>query len=231
MCGVASRRKADSFIAAGKITINDHTENNLGNVIDIEKDVVRLEGRIITPESKRYLILNKPSLYLTSLGKEGNKKTVRELIAEVPERVYPVGRLDYDVEGLLILTNDGELANKILHPSYEVTKVYRANIIGSVSDGTIAQMKKGIELRDGLAKPDSIRIKKRSKDSSIALVSFHEGRNHLVKRFFAKFGHPVAKLKRVSVGPIRLGNLPSSKWRDLKANEFCSLSQAVGIET
>jgi 23S rRNA pseudouridine2605 synthase len=141
--------------------------------------------------------------------------------------VFPVGRLDYDAEGLIILTNDGELANKILHPRYELPKVYRARVRGVLGTETYTKMKAGTDLEDGPAKPDSIKIIKKDGESTTVELSFHEGRNHLVKRFFAKFGHPVMQLTRMSVGPIRLGSLERGKWRELTASELKMLDRAL----
>lgn len=228
MCGVASRRKADELISTGHVMINGAVESELGRTIDTETDRVQVDGVFVEPERKRYIILNKPKLYLTAIGEgQGDKKTIDELIRDIPERVYPVGRLDYDVEGLLILTNDGELANRILHPRYELPKVYRARLKGSIDGGTYLKMKEGVELEDGPAKPDSIKIVKREKDMTSVEVTFHEGRHHLVKRYFAAFGHPVRQLRRIAVGPVELGNLQIGRWRSMSEAELSSLRRAV----
>lgn len=229
-CGAASRRKADELIKSGQVSVNGEKLSELGVTIDTEKDTVELQGRVIRPEKKRYLILNKPKLFITALGEgEDDKNTIQELISDIPERVYPVGRLDYDVEGLLILTNDGELANRILHPRYELSKLYRASIKGKITTEKTLRMREGAKLEDGFAKPDSIKIIKSESDSSIVEIAFHEGRNHLVKRFFEEFGHSVQKLHRISVGPINLGGLQRGKWRELKAHEIVRLNKALGL--
>lgn len=229
MCGVASRRKADELIKSGHVKINGDVEIELGRTVDTDRDRIEVEGRVIEPEVKRYLILNKPKLYLTALGEgQDEKKTIEELIKDIPQRVYPVGRLDYDVEGLIILTNDGELANRIIHPRYELKKVYRALVKGRIDNNTFEMMKKGAQLEDGPAKPDSIKIIKTGKDSTTVEISFHEGRNRLVKRFFYSFDHPVRQLKRISVGPVSLGGLPRGKWRSLAEPEINDLYEATG---
>jgi len=231
MCGVSSRRGADELIADGVVSINGKNERNLGCTIDPENDVIRVRGKIIKPERNRYLILNKPKLYITALGEgQDEKKTIQELITDIPERVYPVGRLDYDVEGLLVLTNDGELANRILHPSFELRKVYSAVVKGNISRQKCLRMEKGVELEDGYAKPDSIKLLKTDKTSSTLEISFHEGRNHLVKRFFTEFMHPVRQLRRISVGPLSIGNLERRAWRDLTSKELKNLKKALGLE-
>lgn len=230
MCGVSSRRNADELIKRGAISINGNVERNLGCTIDPSKDVVRARGVIVKPEQNRYIVLNKPKLYITALGEgQDDKKTIQELISDISQRVYPVGRLDYDVDGLLVCTNDGELANRILHPSFELSKTYRAVVKGEVSKAKSLRMGEGIELEDGYAKPDSIKVLKSDKTSSILEISFHEGRNHIVKRFFAEFMHPVKQLSRISVGPLKLGNLNRGQWRDLTDKELGSLKKALQL--
>ena len=231
MCGVSSRRNADELIKNGVVSINGEVVGGLGQTIDPETDEVRVNGNIVSPEQKRYIILNKPKLYITALGEgQDDKHTISKLISDIPERVYPVGRLDYDVEGLIVLTNDGELANRILHPSFELTKVYSAVVKGNVNREKSLQMEKGVELDDGFAKPDSLEILKTDSSSSSVLISFHEGRNHLVKRFFSKFDHPVKQLRRISVGPLNITNVKKGEWRDLTAKELQTLKKQLGVE-
>lgn len=231
MCGVSSRRGADELITKGVVSINGKNERSLGCTIDPENDVIRVRGKIIKPERNRYIILNKPKLFITALGEgQDEKKTIQELITDIPERVYPVGRLDYDVEGLLVLTNDGELANRILHPSFELKKLYSAVVKGNISQQKCLRMQKGVELEDGFARPDSIKLIKTDKTSSTVEISFHEGRNHLVKRFLAEFMHPVKQLRRISVGPLSIGNLERRQWRDLTTKELKNLKKALGLE-
>lgn len=229
MCGISSRRKADELIAGGKVRVNGVVVNELGHRIDTSTDEVKVGRRTLGVESKRYLLLNKPRFYLTALGKEGgDKDTIENLLTDIAERVYPVGRLDYDTEGLLILTNDGELANRILHPSYELIKVYHAAVRGKVNKGRLSRMRGGAELKDGYAIPDHIKVVKyNDEEETLIEIAFHEGRNRLVKRFLSEFGHPVLKLKRISVGPIKLGDLPNGAWRNLTTDELRALKTAV----
>ena len=230
MCGVSSRRGADELIKAGAVSINGSVEKNLGCTISPENDVVKVRGKIIRPEQNRYIILNKPKLYITALGEgQDDKRTIQELLTDIPERVYPAGRLDYDVEGLIVCTNDGELANRILHPSYELSKTYRAVVKGTISKAKSLRMRDGIELEDGFAKPDSIELIDSNKTTTTLLISFHEGRNHIVKRFFAEFMHPVRQLSRISVGPLKIGNLTRGKWRDLTEKELGKLKKALKL--
>lgn len=229
MCGISSRRNADQLIISGKVRVNGVVVNELGCRIDTETDEVRVGRKTLGIERKRYVLLNKPRFFLTALGKgEDDKKTIDELTTEILERVYPVGRLDYDTEGLLILTNDGELAHKILHPSYKLSKVYQATVRGKVNKDTLRRMRGGAELKDGYAMPDSINVVKYDDKDTVIEIAFHEGRNRLVKRFLSEFGHPVLKLKRISVGPIKLDNLPKGEWRYFRAHELDALKKAVG---
>jgi 23S rRNA pseudouridine2605 synthase len=224
MCGVASRRKADQIVSEGRVRVNGLVVKELGHRIDTEKDTIEVGGEFIRPERKRYIVLNKPPLYLTTLKQEG-KKTIRELIKDIPERVYPVGRLDYDTEGLLILTNDGEIANSIIHPRYKMPKVYVALVRGKVERKTLERMRAGIQLEDGFARPDRAKIIGYEAQNTLIEITFHEGRNRLVKRFLLKFEHPVLKLKRIAVGPVKLGALPRGRWRDMTNEELRALGR------
>ncbi|HIP43270.1 MAG TPA: rRNA pseudouridine synthase [Aquifex aeolicus] len=229
--GVASRRKAERLISEGRVKVNGEIIKNLGTMVDPEIDIVEVDGKVIKPQRKRYIMLYKPCCYLTQLGlSRDGRKTIQELIKDIPERVFPVGRLDYNTEGLLILTNDGELANRILHPRYKLPKVYFALVEGKVSVNTLKRIRKGAELEDGFAKPDNVRIVRYEGDKTLIEITFHEGRKHLVKRYLAFFGHKVKKLKRIAIGPIKLGKLSPGKWRDLNQGELTQLFKAVGLK-
>ncbi len=229
--GITSRRKAERLILEGKVKVNGEVVKSLATKVDPEKDTVEVDGKVVKPQRKRYVILNKPCCYLTQLGNSPDgRKTIQELIKDIPERVFPVGRLDYNTEGLLLLTNDGELANRILHPRYKLPKVYLALVEGKVSVNTLRRMRKGIELEDGFAKPDDVRIVRFEGRDTLLEITFHEGRKHIVKRFLANFGHKVKKLKRVAIGPIKLGKLSPGKWRELNRGELSLLFKAVGLK-
>ena len=231
MCGIASRRKAEELIKNNRVSVNDIIIRDPAHKVDPEKDTVKIDGEEIKPERKRYIILNKPPLYLTTLGEDKKgRKTIKELIEDIKERVYPVGRLDYNTEGLLILTNDGELANRILHPRYKLPKVYIAEVKGIIGKNKLKKIKEGAKLEDGFAKPDNVDVLRYRKGNTIIRIVFHEGRKHIVKRYMAKFGNPVLKLKRIAIGPIRLGHLARGKYRDLTDKELTDLKRSVGLE-
>ncbi len=231
MCGVASRRKADQLILEGRVKVNGLVVKGLGWRIDPQRDIVEVDGKEVKPPKYRYIVLYKPCCYLTALGKvKDGKRTLEELIRDIPERVYPAGRLDYNAEGLLLLTNDGELANRVMHPRFKLPKTYLVWVQSRVSKETLEEMKRGARLEDGFARPDSVRLIRHEADKSLLEVVFHEGRKHIVKRFMAHFGHKVLKLKRTAIGPVRLGNLKPGHWRELTPSELKALRKALRLE-
>jgi len=228
--GVCARRKADKLIEEGRVKVNGKPAT-VGMTVDPQRDIVEVDGKIVKPQRKRYLIFNKPCCVLTQLGKDPRgRKTLDEFLKRIPERVFPVGRLDYNTTGLLILTNDGELAQRILHPRYKLPKVYEALVEGMVHPKTLKEMKKGTQLEDGFAKPDRVRIIRYEGDDTRLEIVFHEGRKHIVKRFLAKFGHRVKQLHRTQIGPIKLGKLPPGKIREMTTAELNQLKHAVGLK-
>ena len=229
-CGVTSRRKADNLINAGRITVNGEVVRALGHVVDESADVVLLDGKPVRPEEKRYVMLNKPPFYLTSLrSMENGKETITSFLKDIGQRVYPVGRLDYDSEGLLLLTNDGELANRIHHPKYMVVKTYLAEVSGKPAAGLEKRLKKGIEIENRFTEPDALEILDRCGQGARISVSFHEGRKHLVKKYFEAFGLRVTRLRRISCGDITLGELPKGRWRDLSPAELRGIRKMTGL--
>ncbi len=229
-CGITSRRKADNLIKAGRVTVNGEIVRALGSVVDELADTVTLDGKPVHRERKRYVMLNKPPFYLTSLkSMEDGKETITSFLGGIEQRVYPVGRLDYDSEGLLILTNDGELANRIHHPRYEVVKTYLVEISGEVPDDLEVALKKGTEIEKRFAKPDSVGVLQVSASRARVRISFHEGRKHLVKKYFEAFGLRVTRLKRISCGNVRLGELEKGAWRDLNLGELRGLRKMTGL--
>ncbi len=224
MCGYTSRRKADELIERGLVFVNDSLVKEPGLTVDTLKDSVRVGEQELFFENKRYVLLNKPRLYLTTLeNNEDDKKSIMELVSDIPERVYPVGRLDYDAEGLLFLTNDGEIAHRLHHPSYTVPKEYVCVLNKKMDLKGLELLKKGATLEDGFVRPDDVRLTRGGESRNVLVITFHEGKNHLVKRYLSHFGFKIIKLKRVSIGPLNLGDLKKGEWRDLSKRELSTL--------
>ena len=217
--GVASRRAADDLIAAGRVTVNGRVAA-VGTQV-AEDDEVRVDGRALTAQAPVHLVLHKPAGVAGRRDDPGGRRTVLDLI-DVPERVFPVGRLDRDTTGLLIVTNDGELANRLMHPRHGVAKTYLAEVEGDPSAAALRRLAEGVELEDGPTAAAGVR---RLAPSTIELV-IHEGRNRQVRRMLEAVGHPVRSLHRSAYGGIELGDLPSGGWRRLSAGELERLGRA-----
>ncbi len=226
--GYCSRRKADELIKQGKVKINGQIVKELGIKINPKRDKVEIEGKILKPqEEKKYYKLYKPRGYLTALGKDKfGRKTLSDLFREInfKENVFPVGRLDYDSEGLLLLTNDGEFAYKLMHPKFKVPKTYIVEVQGRVNAKTFNKMEKGTKLEDVFLKPDSIKIIRKTSNSTIFEITIHSGQKRILRRFFKKFGFPVKRLKRIRVGKINLGNVREGEVVELGRDEIKTLA-------
>lgn len=219
-CGVASRRKCEEIILSGRVTVNDKLVTELGTKIDTDIDKVFLDGILINKEEfKRYIILNKPVGIITSVKDEKNRKTVLDIV-DVNERVYPVGRLDYDSSGLLLLTNDGEFYNKIIHPRVEVNKVYIAKVSGTFTNEDISKFENGIDIGGYITAKSKIKVIKQNNKESVVEIIIHEGKNRQIRRMCSALNHDVISLKRVSIGNIKLGNLKTSEYRELNESEI-----------
>ncbi|MBC8081113.1 MAG: rRNA pseudouridine synthase [Gorillibacterium sp.] len=227
--GIASRRKSEEYIAAGRVEVNGIIISELGAKVDPINDVIRVDGRLIKGENKIYLVLHKPKGVITSVHDPKGRKVVADYLPGIKERVYPVGRLDYDTEGLLILTNDGDFANLLTHPRHHVPRTYRATVKGVPHGNVLEQLAKGIQLDDGITAPaevDYFDIKTDKKETVIT-ITIYEGRNRQVRRMFEAVNFPVILLKRIQFGPLYLGNLARGQFRPLTKKEVDELLRAA----
>lgn len=227
LCGLASRRKAEILIESGEIIVNGEVEKRLQRIIDSSKDEVFYKNNKLIVQDFEYYKMNKPRFFLTTMAIEEKRKTVLDLLPKVKTKLFPIGRLDYDTEGLLLFTNDGQMAHRISHPSFLIQKTYLAHLKGNISKTFFEKMKKGANLSDGFLLPEKLDLLSSNADESLIKMEIHEGRNHIVKNFFKYFGRDVAKLKRISVGPIKLGELDSGKIIKLDYNELEELKSIV----
>lgn len=219
-CGVASRRKCEELILDGKVKVNNQIVKELGTKVNPSMDKVEVDGVLIKPEERKiYISLNKPVGYVTTVKDEKNRKTVLDLV-KVEERIYPIGRLDYNTSGLLLLTNDGEVYNKVIHPRQSINKVYIALIKGHLTDKKIELFSKGIDIGGYITAPAKIRILKKFENSSEVEITIHEGKNRQIRRMCEKIGNPVIQLKRIKIGDIKLEGLAIGKWRYLSEKEI-----------
>ena len=229
--GVASRRKAAMLIEAGFVEVNDKIVREKGLAVDPERDRIKVEGRYLKREARKvYLLINKPKGVITTAADEKGRKTVLHLLPRIVERLYPVGRLDKDTTGLLLLTNDGELAYRITHPSFEIEKIYHVEVKGCTSPQTLEKLRKGIFVDGKRTLPTSITVLKQDKRKTILTIKLHEGRKRQVRRMFEVQGHPVAKLKRVSIGNLKLGELGPGCYRGITRGELKELKSMVGMK-
>ena len=218
--GVASRRVSEQMIVEGRVRVNGVVVTELGSRIHPETDLVDVDGTAIQLDaSKRYVILNKPTGVVSSMNDDRGRPDLRRYTKDWDERLYNVGRLDADTSGLLVLTNDGDLAHVLAHPSFGVTKVYIAKVEGQVLPQTIQRLLKGVELEDGRIAADKARLLDASRGESLVELTLHSGRNRIVRRMMAEVGHPVVELVRRQFGPLHLGTLPVGKARELTTVE------------
>lgn len=220
-CGIASRRKSEEIILEGRVKVNDIVVKELGMTINPKKDIVKVDNKIIKlEENKIYIMLNKPKGYVTTVKDKHSEKIVLDLINGVKERIYPVGRLDVDTTGLLLLTNDGDLVYKLTHPSYEIPKKYIALVKGIPNNKKLYKFRKGLKINGRMTAEAYVKILKRNRDTSLLEISIHEGRNRQVRKMCKYIGHPVIQLERVAIGKLELGNLGIGEWRYLTSKEI-----------
>lgn len=223
-CGVASRRKSEEYILEGRVTVNGAVVKELGFKVDPAMDRVYFNGELIEMEQEKvYILLNKPTGYITSVKDQFDRQTVLDLIQGVDARIYPVGRLDYDTSGLLILTNDGELTKQITHPSHKVEKTYTARVSGRVSKTDLARLQAGVDIGGYVTAPCKAKILSQGRESTDVELTIHEGKNRQVRRMMDAIGHPVQKLDRAAIGKIRKGDLKVGAWRMLTDKEIAYL--------
>lgn len=225
MCGVASRRKAEDMIVDGRVRVNGIVMLTLGCKVDIMKDVISVDGKKIAKPAKVYYLFNKPKGTITSTTDPEGRKIVMDYFRDVPERVYPVGRLDQNTEGLLLMTNDGELANILMHPSKEVDKTYAVKVKGRLTDKMLELLAKGVMLEDGMTAPATVVDLGFDKQNDLTSVeiTIHEGRNREVRRMFEFFGLQVHNLKRVRYGSLSLSGMKRGSYRPLTRDEIVAL--------
>lgn len=223
--GVCSRRAAEAYIIAGRITVNG-VPAELGYRADPEKDEILVDGKPLQPKAEHvYLLLHKPRGYVTTLSDEKGRKNVADLVADCGTRVYPVGRLDLDSEGLLLMTNDGDLMQHLLHPSGEINKTYHVSVYGAV-DGAAARLAAITDLEGEKIRPAQAKVLRRTAETAELAITIHEGKNRQIRRMCAACGLTVKRLRRVQEHSLRLGDLPAGKWRYLTAAEVAALKKA-----
>lgn len=218
--GICSRRKADELIAAGNVKINGAVMREMGYDVQ-EGDQVSVNGRPIeAAEKKVYLALNKPLGCVTSMDDDRDRSTVADLVKDIPQRVFPVGRLDYNTTGLLLMTNDGDLAYRLTHPKHEIGKTYVALVSGVISDVRLNRLRRGVDIGGFVTSPAKVRVLKQNPHSTVVEITIHEGKNRQVRKMFNAVGNKVMKLERTAIGDIRLGHQLPGHWRKLTRQEI-----------
>ncbi len=220
-CGIASRRKAEQLINQGEVSVDGHTITEMGYKVDPEQQEVRFRGMLVTPKKTHtYILLNKPKGYVTTMSDPQGRPIVTSLLKDVKARVFPVGRLDIDTEGALLLTDDGELAYKILHPRHESTKTYEVLAKGLVLPKNIRKLEQGIEIDGKKTWPATVSKVKKQGPACRLVISIHEGRKRQIRKMFGAIGHPVINLKRIAYGKLKLGSLKSGAYRILTPKDM-----------
>ena len=228
--GVASRRRCEELMLAGLVEVDGEVVTRLGTKVDPRTAVVRVEGRRLPPASPHvYLVLNKPVGVVSTMSDPQGRRTLSDLVGGRPERLFHVGRLDTDTSGLLLLTNDGDFAQRMAHPSYEVDKTYVAEVAGDVSRGTVRALLAGVSLEDGPVTVSAARVVERFGGRTIVELVIHEGRNRIVRRLLEAVGHPVRRLTRTAIGPVRVGGLREGELRELTREELGALLDSAQL--
>lgn len=226
--GVASRRQCEEIILAGRVKVNGQVVTEMGFKVEPTYDCIEVDGKKIGQEEEKiYILLNKPVGFVTTVKDPQKRKTVIDLIKSVKERVYPVGRLDYDTEGLLLMTNDGELAYALTHPKHEISKTYLVKVKGLPSREALQQLRHGVKLEDGMTAPAKVNFVSDLGGNALVKISIHEGRNRQVRRMFSYIGHPVLQLQRIQIGFLTMNGLKVGEFRFLDQDEIDKLKKLI----
>lgn len=227
--GVGSRRHCDDLVASGRVRVNGLVAS-AGTKVDPSLDRVEVDGKqVALAVRQRVLLLHKPAGVVTTMDDERGRPCVGDMLRGFPERLFHVGRLDEDTEGLLLLTNDGDLAHLLMHPSHGVSKTYLARVDGRVTPGTLRRLRAGVELGDGPARADAVQVRASGENWTLLELVIHEGRKRIVRRLCRAVGHPVHRLTRTRLGPLELGPLPAGEWRELTSAEVSALRAAANV--
>jgi 23S rRNA pseudouridine2605 synthase len=228
--GLGSRRHCEELIAAGRVSVDGKTVGWFGERVDPEQAVIHVDGkRVQTRSDMRYYAVNKPRGVVSTMSDPEGRKSLADYVTDVPERLFHVGRLDTDTEGLILLTNDGDLSHRLMHPRYGVAKTYLADVPGPIPRDLGKRLRAGVRLADGFAQADRFRVVEQVGRRALVEVTLHEGRKHIVRRLLAEAGHPVRQLARTEFGPIKLGSLRPGTIRALNQREIGELYAAVGL--
>lgn len=227
--GSGSRRSAEALIVAGRVQVDGNVVRELGTRVDPATAEIRIDGKILRPQRPRVIMLNKPTGFITTVNDERERRTVMELVS-VPERVYPIGRLDRDTEGLLLFTNDGDIANRVMHPRYKLAKEYQVLTRTRPSDITLDRVRDGFEIDGQKVVPAEFRILRQTREGWVLKIVVHQGLYHVVRRLMQNVGIPVDGLRRVRIGPVSIEGVAVGAWRDLTPGELSQLLQAVHLD-
>lgn len=228
--GVASRRASETLMKEGRVSVNGKIVTELGTRVTPGVDKVLVDGKPVQQEEELvYILMNKPAGYVTTVKDTHDRMTVMDLLTDVPYRVFPVGRLDFETEGLLLLTNDGEFAYRMTHPKFKMVKTYVATVQGNVTDERLAMLRNGVQLEDGMTAPAQVNIIRRENHKTVVEIAIHEGRNRQVRRMFKAVKNPVLELKRISIGPLTLKGVGVGEYRYLQGAELKKTGQRLGL--
>lgn len=230
LCGFASRRKANQFIAEKRVKVNGHFIDHFGFVVNPQKDRIEVDNKVVRlPQRQVYILLNKPGGVITTADDPRGRRTVLDLVP-VRERIFPVGRLDLDTEGVLLLTNDGYLTHRLAHPKFEIEKVYQTRVKGQMDQNAVSKLRSGVFIGPGVRVNGEVQIIKKERDQTLIEIRIHEGKKRQIKRMMKAVGHPVIHLRRTCFAGLTAQGLAKGDWRELKEKEIRSLYRAAGLK-